>query len=187
MVEFKSFEVNTPIRLDFGCGNNCKAGFEGVDLYAPEAQHKIDLFIFPYPWADGSVDEINCSHFLEHIPKDSRWPFFEECYRILKIGGILNVTVPNWKSERAYGDNSHEWPPITTMTFFYINKKWRVENKLTYGKYDLKCDFDFNVGANGIYPQFSQRSQEALVYALTHYLETYSDMWAILTKRGKNA
>ena len=172
-----------PVKLDFGSGNNCKDGFEGVDLYADAAKHKVDLFKFPLPWETGSVDEINCSHFIEHLPKDIRWQFFEECYRILKDEGIMQIIVPNWKSERAYGDNSHIWPPITTMTFYYLNKGWREQNKLTYGAYDIKCDFDFAVGPSGIYPQFAQRAQEAMMYAVTHYLETYADMWATLTKR----
>ena len=85
-----------PVKLDFGSGNNCKDGFEGVDLYADAAKHKVDLFKFPLPWETGSVDEINCSHFIEHIPQELRWPFFEECYRILKDGGIMQIIVPNW-------------------------------------------------------------------------------------------
>lgn len=56
------------IRLDLACGQSPKEGFEGVDLYAPNAKHRLDLFKFPWPWADGSVDEIHCSHFIEHIP-----------------------------------------------------------------------------------------------------------------------
>ena len=170
------------VKLDFGSGNNCKEGFESVDLYA-EAMHKVDLFKYPFPWENDSIEEINCSHFIEHIPCQLRWPFFEEVYRILKVGSNISILVPNWKSERAYGDNTHEWPPITTFTFYYLNRPWREANRLTYGQYDIKCNFDFNVGANGIYPQFAQRSQDAIMYAMTHYLESYSDMWAILTKR----
>jgi hypothetical protein len=57
-----------PLRLDLGCGNNPREGFEGVDKFAPNAKHKVDLFKFPWPWADNSVDELHASHFLEHIP-----------------------------------------------------------------------------------------------------------------------
>jgi hypothetical protein len=171
------------VKLDFGCGANCKEGFEGVDFYYPKAKHKINLFEFPFPWEDNSIEEINCSHFVEHIPKEKRWPFFEECYRILQVGKIITISVPNWKSERAYGDNTHEWPPFNTMSIYYLNKKWREDNKLTYGQYNLKCDFDFNAGPNGISPIFAQRAYDAQIYAVTHYMESYSDMWCVLTKK----
>ena len=171
------------MKLDLGCGNNCREGFEGVDLYAPDAKHKVDLFVFPFPWESDSVDEINCSHFLEHIPKDLRWGFFEECYRVLKPEGKMYIVSPNWKSERAYGDNTHEWPPVTSMTFWYLNKNWREANKLTYGKYDVKCNFEFTAGASGIHPTFAQRSYDAQVYATTHYTDSYNDIWVNLVKK----
>jgi ubiquinone/menaquinone biosynthesis C-methylase UbiE len=171
------------VKLDFGAGNNCREGFESVDLYLPGAKYQIDLTSFPFPWPDESVEEINCSHFLEHIPKEKRWPFFEECYRILKPEGKMHINVPNWKSERAYGDMTHEWPPVSTMMFWYLNKNWREQNKLTYGPYDIKCNFDVNAGPSGIVPQFAQRSYDAQVFVTTHYMESYMDMWVILTKR----
>jgi hypothetical protein len=58
----------TSLKLDLGCGENPKEGFEGVDLYGEKAKHKIDLFKFPWPFKDNSVEEIHCSHFLEHVP-----------------------------------------------------------------------------------------------------------------------
>lgn len=58
-----------PVRLDLGCGQRPAEGFEGVDLYAANAKHRLDLFKFPWPWATGSVDELHASHFVEHIPQ----------------------------------------------------------------------------------------------------------------------
>lgn len=171
------------MKLDFGCGTRCKEGFEGVDLYAPDAMHKLDLFSFPFPWDDNSVEEINCQHFVEHIPSKIRWQFFDECYRILKPGGKMYILVPNWKSERSYGDMMHEWPPVTSMTFWYLNKAWRDANNLNYGPYDIKSNFDFQAGAMGIANNFSSRSHETQVFATTHYMESYNDMWANLTKK----
>jgi predicted SAM-dependent methyltransferase len=64
--------VETPVvsnlKLDLGCGQNPREGFEGVDLYGDKAKFKVDLFKFPWPFADESVEEINASHLLEHIP-----------------------------------------------------------------------------------------------------------------------
>ncbi len=171
------------IKLDLGCGRSCQPGFIGVDLYADEAQIKHDLFKFPFPFKPESVDEIHCSHFIEHIPQEKRWPFFEECWRMLKPDGIMKITVPNWKSERSYGDMTHQWPPVTAMFFWYLNKGWREANKLTYGPYDIKANFDHAAGPAGISPAFNQRAHEVQIYHCTHSLESYQDMWVTLTKK----
>lgn len=172
-----------PLRLNFGCGNHVVEGFKGVDLYAPEADIKCDLFKVPLPWKDGEVDEIMASHFIEHIPAKVRWPFFDECYRILKPGGIMRIVVPNFKSERAYGDCTHEWPPLTAFSFYYLNRGWREANKLTHGPYALKCDFDHQCGPAGVSQAFSNRAHDAMMFALTHYFESFQDMWCTLTKK----
>ena len=62
-------EPNTkPLKLDLGAGQSPREGFEGVDLNAPNPAHRVDLFSYPMPWEDSSVDELHCSHFIEHLP-----------------------------------------------------------------------------------------------------------------------
>ena len=179
------------IKLDLGCGQNRKEGFTGVDFYAPgEGIVKCDLFKSPWCapgsdkllWKDESVSEIHASHFVEHIPYKLRWPFFDECYRVLKPGGKMQIIVPNWKSERAYGDMTHEWPAVVSMAFYYLNKGWRDANKLTYGDYDLKCNFEHAAGPTGMDGDFNGKTQEVVLFACKHYMESYPDMWVNLTK-----
>lgn len=62
------------IKVDLACGDN-KHGEDwiGVDIAqtsAVDIQH--DLNHYPWPFEDESVDEIHCSHYIEHIPHDSR-------------------------------------------------------------------------------------------------------------------
>jgi hypothetical protein len=78
---------------------------------------------------------------------------------------------------------THEWPPVTAMAFYYLNKGWREANKLTYGQYALKCNFDHQAGPTSITGDFATRNHESQVFACTHYLETYLDMWVTLTKK----
>jgi len=179
----KKTKVVQPFKLDLGCGENCAPGFTGVDLYAPSAAVKLDLMKFPWPWKDNTVDELYCAHFAEHIPQTIRWRFFEECWRVMKLGAVMRIVVPSWKSERAYGDCTHQWPPITSFSFYYLNRDWRESNKLTYGPYALKCNFDVQSGPTAISPAFADRAHETQVFACTHYLESYPDMWATLTKK----
>lgn len=58
------------LKLDFGCGNTPRAGHLGVDIttVGTKADIAVDLFSFPWPWPDNSVDAIWCSHFFEHVP-----------------------------------------------------------------------------------------------------------------------
>jgi len=174
----------TDLKLDLGAGQNPQPGFISVDLYAPKPDIRMDLFKFPWrEWKNDSVSEIVSSHFIEHIPQEIRWRFFEECWRIMKLDATMRVIVPSWKSERAYGDMTHVFPPVVAMFFFYLNKGWREANKLTYGPYDLKCNFDHQAGPTSIVPEFAARNHEAQVFACTYYLETYGDMWVTLTKK----
>lgn len=172
-----------PLKLDLGAGRNPQPGFTSVDLYAPDVDVKLDLTKFPWPWKDESVDEIHCSHFVEHLDQEVRPRFFEECWRIMKMDGIMKVITPSHKSERAYGDCSHKFPPVVAFFYSYLNKNWREANRLNYGYYDLKCNWDHQCGPTDINPDFAARNHEVQMFALKHYHETYSDMWAVLTKR----
>ena len=185
MAKPKKSKIAQPLKLDLACGNRLQPGFTGVDLYATgEGIQKVDLFKFPLPWKDNTVDEIYCSHFIEHIPRDLRWPFFDECWRIMKLEAVMRVFVPSWKSERAYGDMTHEWPPVTPFFFFYLNRGWRENNLLTYGAYQRKCHFEHQAGPTAVSPEFAQRTVEVQQFACAHYHEAYGDMWVTLTKKA---
>ena len=47
------------------------------------------------PFPDSSVDMIYSSHFLEHLTYDQSQDFLKESLRVLKIGGVFSISVPN--------------------------------------------------------------------------------------------
>jgi predicted SAM-dependent methyltransferase len=49
----------------------------------------------PLPFSDNSVDAILIEHTLEHVTIHDAWNFIEDCYRILRIDGILRISVPS--------------------------------------------------------------------------------------------
>jgi len=120
-------------------------------------KHEVNLTRFPWPWADSSVVELNCSHFVEHLPmiyvdasgnevscgtpgaKDLFFAFFDECHRILAPGAWMSVVVPCLRNNRAFQDPTHRrfYP---AEAFFYLFKKFRDVNKLDH--YNVRCDFD---------------------------------------------
>lgn len=202
------------VKLDFGCGQVPREGYEGVDLYAPNAKHKVDLMKFPLPWKDESVDAIHCSHFLEHLPlreveerdlavvgrvrqlngpfleawdekdksfigKDFLFAFVDECYRILKPGGLLTVQVPALQSVRAFQDPTHR-RFFPQYTFFYFSAEWRRMQKLEH--YRVDCNFGLEV-VPVILSEEALRANDVQAQRITELWNTVLDWSAKLVKQ----
>lgn len=189
---------NGPLKLSLACGGNVPEGFKGVDIVKTSStQYVQDLLQFPWKqFADNSVDEIECSNFVEHIPHgDSRhdpfFQFFDEIYRILKPAeydpnnpniatkGFARIVCPYYSSMRAWQDPTHQ-RAISEASFLYLNKQWRIDNKLDH--YPVSCDFDFNYGYV-LAPEWQNRSQETQTFAIQHYMNVVTDIQVQLMKR----
>ena|SRR5712664_528206 len=172
-----------PLKLDLGCGQSKREGFTGVDISkVPGVDVVHNLFTFPWPFKDDTVEEIWCSHFLEHVPNKLRFAFMDECYRILFAGGKAAFLFPYYSSMRAIQDPTHEWPPLCEFSFLYFNKQWREQNKLDH--YPVKCDFDYSYNY-AINPAFVGRSQEFLAGAIPTMLNIVTDQSVTMVKRPK--
>ena len=170
------------MKLDLGCGPNKQPGFTGVDqMEFPGVDTVFDLRQ-PWPWETGSVEEVHSSHFLEHLTGAERVHFFNELYRVLTDKGTARIICPNWSHERAYGDPTHQWPPVCSWTFFYLNKPWRDTNAPHVG---YTCDFDHVVsGTHDPNDQWvSFRNMETKITLMSRHVNTTTDIIAILTKR----
>ena len=172
-----------PVKLDLACGDSKAEGFIGVDKWkTPSVDKVVDLQKYPWPWKDASVDEVRCSHYFEHIPGLDRPKFMDELHRILKKGATATILVPYAGSNRSIQDYTHAWPPVCAESFLYFNKKWRTDNKLTHGLYEMKCDFDFGYGF-ALDGDWIPRAQEAQQFAVKHYHNAVTDIQITLTKR----
>ena len=93
--------------LNLGCGTWKMKGVVNVDSSPLVSPDKIwDLNKFPYPWEDCSIDKIIMKHVLEHL--DNVIDVMNECDRILKWGGILEIAVPHCSHDLALGDKHHK-------------------------------------------------------------------------------
>lgn len=201
----KQEEKKQPLlRLDLGCGKNRKQGFIGVDAIAFEGVDQVlnlvereapkpykydgaatawagmQLPFKPWPWADGSVEEVHSSHFLEHLTGEERVHFFNELYRVMIPGGKATISVPHWSSERAYGDPTHKWPPVVFFSLYYLDKAWREVNAPHCG---YTCDFPMATGGNNIDPAWTTRTPEVQRFAQTHYINVSHDLIFTVTKK----
>lgn len=166
------------VKLNLACGQIKIDGFVGIDKIKTDAVDIVhDLETFPWPFEDNSVDEVHCSHYIEHTA--DLIAFVDEMWRVMKLGAKATIIAPYYASIRAWQDPTHK-RAISEMTFMYFNKGWRDTNKLTH--YGIKSDFDFTYGYQ-MMPDWATRAEEARVFAMRHYLNVISDIHIVLTKR----
>lgn len=166
------------LKLDLGCGKNARDGFTGVDCRDFGQPLVVDLRQ-PWPWENDSVAEVHTSHFIEHLTAPERIHFVNELCRVLRPGAKAQIIVPHWASCRAYGDLTHQWPPVSEFWFYYLSKKWRAENAPHNDAYT--CDFEATWGYL-INPKIAVRNQDFQQFAMEFYKEAAQDICATLIK-----
>lgn len=176
------------MKLDIGCGSRKQEGFEGVDQFPFEGvDHVFDLNE-KWPFEDGSVDEIYASHVIEHFTGQQRVHIMNEMYRVMKVGAKATIITPHWASCRAYGDPTHQWPPVSEFWFYYLSREWRVTQKnaphtdISVNPQGFNCDFEADWGY-GIRPDIQARNVEYQQFATNNYKEAVQDIYATLTRR----
>ena len=137
------------MKLNLACGKDIKNGYINVDfINFPGVQHIQDLRESWF-WMDNSIDEIFCSHFVEHLEARERVHFVNEAYRVLKTGGKCELKFPHWSSAMAYGDMTHKWPPISEFWCYYLSKEWRMQNAphddIQFNPDGYECDFSAKI------------------------------------------
>lgn len=176
--ELKKDEPPKIIRLDIACGARKKEGFTGIDkIKLPGVDIVWDLEKFPYPFDDNSIDEVWCSHYIEHT--SDMIAFMEELYRIMKPGSKAMIIAPYYASIRCWQDPTHK-RAISECSFLYFSKDWRNSQKLDH--YGIKSDFDFVYGY-AIKPEWANRNEEARNFAIKHYINVVDDIQVTLTKK----
>jgi SAM-dependent methyltransferase len=136
------------VKLDLGCGPKKKyPDYIGIDKIAfPGVDHIMDVTRKPLPFKEGEVEAVYSAHFFEHLTALDRIKVVNELYRVMKPGAEARITVPNWNTAFAYGDPTHQWPPISSMWFAYLRKDWRDMNAphtdIANWKHGYSCDFD---------------------------------------------
>lgn len=168
------------MNLDLGCGKVKKEGFIGVDsIKFDSVDVVLDIGKEKWPWKANSVENIHCSHTLEHLTAQERIHFYNEAYRVLKKTGKMVIITPHWNSTRAYGDPTHQWPPVSEFSFNYLNKQWR-EYTASHVP-GLNCDFEHEC-SGALNPMFKERTPELIPMA--HFLaNAIDDLVTVLWKR----
>jgi predicted SAM-dependent methyltransferase len=81
--------------LNLGCGTRFHPDWTNIDVSSVSPYVEIHDLRKGVPFPDATFDVVYHSHLLEHLPKEKALPFSQECYRVLKRGGIIRVVVPD--------------------------------------------------------------------------------------------
>ena len=113
------------------------------------------------PFADGSVDRIYSSHFLEHLPYEKGARTLQECHRVLSPSGVMRLVVPDlvWHAEQ------------------YLQKTRQLLNSGP-AKFDRKPHDDFMETVSGSYLNRKRAG------ALHCYMYDYPTLFVMLQKIG---
>lgn len=125
------------MRINFGCGRQVLDGFYNVDAAVnpraprpPELVHAVEFtpegeVANPLPLPDACADELHAMHVLEHVYAWEALALVLEWKRLLKVGGLLVLELPNltWAARHVldgrddqmamwplYGDPQHKDP-----------------------------------------------------------------------------
>jgi SAM-dependent methyltransferase len=131
-----------PLRLNLGCGDDILPGFVNHDMSAHRSDIDVahDLREFPWPWPDHCADQIRLIDVLEHL--QDTVAVINECWRVLRPGGLLGLRSPHYEHENAWLDPTHVRPfHLNSFDYFdpatyrgrhfgfYTDRKWRIERK----------------------------------------------------------
>jgi SAM-dependent methyltransferase len=117
------------VKLNLGCGQNMREGFVNIDKHPTFAPDMLwDLEQTPYPFEANSVNEIAATHVLEHLGQstDVFLAIIKEWHRILVPGGIIDITVPCFRSDAYWGDPTHVRAITPTMFNLFSKKNCRM-------------------------------------------------------------
>ena len=131
-------------KINLGCSKNPLSGYINVDIDSletikqryPNKEFSDDLVIeqwdiFNLPVEDGSISEVRADCLFEHLNFKEEKVIFEECVRVLEVGGVLNLAVPDaecaFKSWLEAEDDWKDW---------YRDDEEAINKKHWFGTYE---------------------------------------------------
>ena len=83
------------INLHLGCGNVRIPEFINIDVIKTEAVDLVEDIRYLKSFKESTVDCIYACHVLEHFSRKEYNAILEKWFKLLKMGGILRISVPD--------------------------------------------------------------------------------------------
>ena len=116
------------IKLNLGSGEKFIPGFTHIDVKKFEHIDYVAEVDNLSMYEDESVDLIYASHLLEHFERNRTKEVIKEWYRVLKVGGMLRIAVPDFEKIVEVYQKYHDIDLIMG---------------LLYGRQDYKYNFHY--------------------------------------------
>ena len=114
------------MRIEIGSGEYPKDGYTHMDCREGLPHQEVTASIFDMPFEDNSIEEIALSLVLEHIPTNEVSKALSEIYRVLEVGGIVKISVPNLiELSQMVLDKSH---PFEVLVIWFYGGQDYPEN-----------------------------------------------------------
>lgn len=109
--------------INLGCGPIVTKGMINIDFFFEKGiDYGADLR-YPLRIPSESIDGIICEHTFEHLDYSSDLQMFQECYRILKPGGVFRIILPDLSLFlKAYVNNDENWFKEWERMYFTTSK-----------------------------------------------------------------
>ncbi len=119
-------------RIQLGCGARLLDGWINVDWCRPAGadtgfvQADCTLDVLTNVAGEHEADYVFSEDFLEHVPPERRVHVINQCWAVLRPGGIMEHYVPNAGSRNDYGSPSHlsHWNLQTFEHFDVDSHRW---------------------------------------------------------------
>lgn len=76
-------------RIQFGAGTLNIEGWENLEQDQADITKRL-------PFGDAEVDAVFAEMVIEHVTPQQAWFFLEECHRILRVGGLIRMVIPDF-------------------------------------------------------------------------------------------
>lgn len=150
------------MKLNLGCGKNHLQGYINCDEQEENNPDLIlNLNVYPYHFHSNTADYILLKHVLEHL--DNPVKTIEECHRILKKGGVLEIRVPHWNAD-LWGNPWHK---------HRFSKKW-------FMCFDKNTQ-EYKGTVGGLWPVPDFRVKTKLIFEIKKM--RYNEIIAVMVKK----
>lgn len=154
-------------KLNFGCGEDLKKGFDNIDIQENEKLFKSFNFdVFPYPIKDNVYNYIWSRSVLEHLDQPDK--VLNELWRICKPNAIIEMIVPYYNNKSAVSDMQHKHFFSDTTFKIFVDETCRINKKKRF-KIEYLDLVPTNIG-KFIYPKMLREKLSLFVGGVISYV-----------------
>jgi SAM-dependent methyltransferase len=128
-----------PVIIELGCGTKKEKGRIGIDRLDIQGVDIVADIEKGLPFIpDNSIDEVYCSHILEHV--DNFELLIREIARVLKKNGRAHIFVPHFSNPHFYSDYTHKRPFGLYTFYYFVEKQKQLRRKVPDFYTDIRIE-----------------------------------------------